>query len=110
MAQLYKLVTFAPASNADAVREAVGNAGANVIGNYSSSALSVKGTGRYKGTEGLHPAIGNDGELMFVEEERIEVRCSAKLVQLGIEEIKKMHVYEEIPFELYKLESFPIEQ
>jgi hypothetical protein len=103
----YKLVTFVPVSHAKAVRDALGSAGAGVIGNYSFCTFSTKGVGRFKGMEGSNPTIGKVGEFEMVEEERIETVCPENLVSEVIAAVKKVHPYEEVPFDLYLLEKIP---
>jgi hypothetical protein len=89
MANKYKIVVFVPESHADAVREAMGKAGAGKIGNYTFCNFSSKGTGRFLPNEGAHPTIGEVGKLETVEEERIEVTVSAQVVSDVIVAMKK---------------------
>ena len=46
--KMVKIVVFAPETHADAVREAMGKAGAGKMGNYSFCSFSAKGIGRFK--------------------------------------------------------------
>lgn len=48
MANNVKLVVFVPETHAEAVRQAMGGAGAGRIGNYSFCSFSAKGVGRFK--------------------------------------------------------------
>jgi len=66
-----KIVVFVPETHADIVREAMGRAGAGVIGNYTFCSFSTKGIGRFKPEEGAHPNIGEAGKFESVPEERI---------------------------------------
>ena len=100
----YKLVVFVPTTHADAVREALGNAGAGKIGNYSFCSFSTKGTGRFLPGEGATPYIGEVGELEQVEEERIEVTVSGDLLEAIIHAMKTAHPYEEVAYDVYKLD------
>lgn len=100
----YKLVVYVPVKNADAVREAIGNAGGGKSGKYSFCSFSTKGTGRFKPEKGAQPAIGKVGELTSVEEERIEVTLDKDIVGNVIAAIKRVHPYEEIAYDLYPLE------
>ena len=56
----YKLVFTVPTTHADAVRKAVGEAGAGKIGNYSFCSFSTKGTGQFKPEQGANPTIRNN--------------------------------------------------
>lgn len=100
-----KIVVFVPESHADAVRQAMGNAGAGKIGNYSHCSFSSKGVGRFLPQEDAHPTIGEVGKFEAVEEERIEVVCSKELVGGVVAAIKKVHPYEEVALDVYPLES-----
>lgn len=100
---MVKIVTFVPLKDAQKVRQAMGDAGAGVLGNYTHASFSSKGIGRFIPREGAHPAIGKIGELSEVEEERIEVICQKEKVKEVVAAIKKIHPYEEIPMEIYSL-------
>ena len=88
------------------MREAMSNAGAGKIGNYSHCTFTLKGTGRFKPEEGATPAIGSVGNLEEVEEERIETICSAEKLQDVLKAIKDIHPYEEPATDVYPIEVF----
>ncbi|MEI6650866.1 MAG: hypothetical protein WCL23_05570 [Candidatus Moraniibacteriota bacterium] len=101
----YKLVTFVPLTHADAVRAAMGKAGAGKIGNYTHCSFSSRGTGRFLPGEGAHPSIGEVGKPEEVEEERIEVLCTEESIDVVIAAMKSAHPYEEVAFDVYTLEN-----
>ncbi|OQY68207.1 hypothetical protein B6D29_01100 [Microgenomates bacterium UTCPR1] len=101
--ELVKLVVYVPETHADIVREAMGKAGAGVIGNYQFCSFSVKGVGRYLPVAGAKPAIGKVGKLEEVAEERIEVTCERKDLKKIITAVKKVHPYEEVAYDVYPL-------
>lgn len=47
----FKIVVYVPESDADKLREAMGNAGAGKIGNYSFCTFSIKGTGSFSAVQ-----------------------------------------------------------
>jgi hypothetical protein len=100
-----KIVVFVPEGHADAVRDAMGKAGAGRIGNYTFCSFSSKGVGRFRPEDGANPAIGKVGELEAVEEERIEVVCDRALLKQVIGAIKNVHPYEEVALDIYPLEE-----
>ncbi len=102
----YKIVVFVPEGHANKMREAMSNAGAGKIGNYSHCTFTLKGTGRFKPEEGATPAIGSVGNLEEVEEERIETICSAEKLQDVLKAIKDIHPYEEPATDVYPIEVF----
>lgn len=105
MNELVKIVVFVPTTHADVVRQAMGNAGAGVIGNYSHCTFSSKGIGKFKPSEGANPTIGEVGKLESVEEERIETVCPKDKVKEVIAAIKQVHPYEEVALDIYPLLS-----
>jgi len=98
-----KIVVFVPEAHADAVRNAMGDAGAGKIGNYSHSSFSTKGMGRFLPLEGAHPAIGAVGKHEEVKEERVEVVCPKTVAQKVIFAMKRVHPYEEVAYDIYPL-------
>ena len=104
MTNRVKIVVFVPKSHADAVRQAMGDAGAGKIGNYTGCSFSSKGIGRFKPEEGAHPAIGEVGKFEAVEEERIEMVCDRDAVANVVSAIKNVHPYEEVALDVYPLE------
>lgn len=100
---LVKIVVTVPLPQADAVREAMGHAGAGKLGNYEWCSFSVRGHGRFRPIEGAHPAVGSLGTFEMVEEERIEVTCDATLVEAVTTAIRSVHPYEEPAIDLYPL-------
>jgi len=100
---MFKIITFVPAKNAQKIRQAMGDAGAGVLGNYHHASFSTKGIGRFTPSKGAHPTIGKAGEPQEVEEEKIEVICEKGKVKEVITAIRKTHPYEEIPLEIFQL-------
>lgn len=100
-----KFVVFVPSSHSDIVREALGKAGAGKIGNYDFCSFSTKGVGRFRGNGNSNPAIGEPGKYESVEEEKIEVIVSRDVLDFVISEVKKVHPYEEVAFDVYPLEN-----
>ena len=82
---MFKIITFVPIQDAQKVREAMGDAGAGILGNYHHASFSTRGIGRFTPAEGAHPTIGEVGKLTEVEEERIEVICQEEKVKGVIE-------------------------
>ena len=105
MRKLVKIVVFVPKSHTDVVRQAMGDAGAGRIGNYSHCSFSIDGVGRYKPTEGAKPFIGEVGRFEEVQEERIECVCDKSKAKKVIAAMRKVHPYEEVAFDIYPLLS-----
>jgi len=103
--QNVKLVVFVPLSHADIVRKALGESGSGKIGNYDFCSFSSKGVGRYRGNENSNPAIGKSGQYESVEEERIEVVVPRSILDNVIKNVKAVHPYEEVAFDIYPIET-----
>lgn len=104
MEKRYKIVVYVPEESADQLREAMGNAGAGKIGNYSHCTFTLKGTGRFKPEEGANPTIGEVGKLEEVSEDRIETVCSAGKLEAVLKAIRENHPYEEPATDVYPIE------
>ncbi len=55
---LFKLVVFVPQTHEDQLRDALSNAGAGHIGDYSHCTFNSTGTGTFKPLDGTNPYIG----------------------------------------------------
>lgn len=90
-----KIITAVPMAEAKNVRQALGDAGAGLLGNYSHCSGSIKCIGRFIPLPGANPSIGEIGKPEEVEEEIIEVLCHKDKVEGAILALKKAHPYEE---------------
>jgi len=99
-----KLVAFVPHGHEDIVRQALTEAGAGVMGNYSSCTFQVKGCGTFIPGEGTSPYIGEKGKLEKVQEIRLETILPVSLRQEVIRALLGVHPYEEVAYDLYPLE------
>ncbi|HVZ94433.1 MAG TPA: Nif3-like dinuclear metal center hexameric protein [Phycisphaerales bacterium] len=106
-AQSLKLVTFVPAKNVDALREALASAGAGRIGEYELCAFATEGTGSFRGSTSSNPTIGKPNQLEFVSEIRLEMVCPARNLPRIIDALKRTHPYEEPAFDVYPLHPRP---
>jgi len=99
----YKLVVFVPVDAMAEVANAIFEAGAGWIGNYSHCGFHAEGTGTFLPLEGARPAIGRKGRLEKVPEARFETIVLADKVQAVVEAMKKAHPYEVPAFDIFKL-------
>lgn len=102
---LHKIVVFVPLSHKNLVREAILNAGAGYIGNYSHCSFNVYGTGTFKPLEGAKPFIGKQDELEKVDEVRIETIVDEKSLSSVTKEMLRAHPYEEVAYDIYPLNN-----
>ncbi len=105
MVEQVKIVVFVPRSHADAVRQAMGDAGAGQIGQYSYCSYSVDGVGRFLPSASAQPTIGEIGKLEAVAEERIECVCERRSAKAVLAAVRQAHPYEEVAVDIYPLIS-----
>lgn len=104
--KLKKLVVYVPVEDSLNVKEALGNAGAGAIGNYSHCLYSSTGTGQFLPGEETDPYMGQSGGgLQEVEEERIETIFPDYLEKSVLQAMLKAHPYEEVAYDIYPLEN-----
>ena len=58
-----KVVTYVPLEALDAVRSAMGDAGAGTIGDYTHCSTSIENEGTFIGGAGSDPTVGSAGQL-----------------------------------------------
>jgi dinuclear metal center YbgI/SA1388 family protein len=105
--ELRKLVVFVPEENADALADALSEAGAGVIGEYTRCTFRTPGTGTFFGGEGTDPYLGERGRLERVEEIRLETVVPAHNVGRALSAVRAAHPYEEPAFDVYPVEGRP---
>jgi dinuclear metal center YbgI/SA1388 family protein len=101
----FKFVVFVPQSYQKEVRDAICRNNAGIIGNYSCCTFSVAGKGTFMPLEGSNPFIGEKEKLSIVDEVRIESIVGARDIDRLIEAVVEAHPYEEVAYDVYRLES-----
>lgn len=97
------VVVTVPATHLIDVLDAMAQAGAGVIGNYTHCAYYAPGTGRFRPGEGANPTIGEKAQITEVDEFRIEAQCPRRLAKAVCEAIRRAHPYEEPVYYLLPL-------
>lgn len=104
----YKLVFFVPHSHLTVCKDAVFNTGAGSFpqGKYSRVCFQTSGIGEFLPGPEAVPNIGEAGKLERVEEMKVEILCVGRETMLqAVEALLKSHPYEEVAYEVYKLED-----
>ena len=104
-----KIIVTIPIQNVEEVRNAICEAGAGIIGNYTHCSMSTKCIGTFKPNDNANPYIGENNKLEFVEEEKLEVVCDINNVKNVISKLREVHPYEEPAIDIIPLldeESF----
>lgn len=102
---LRQLVTYAPLSSADQIREALNEAGAGNIGNYDACSFNLEGMGTFRALDGANPHLGEIGKIHFEKEVRISVVVPKHLEGKILQALKKAHPYEEVAYEMFELKN-----
>ena len=101
---LSKLYTYAPASVADTLRDALFAAGAGHIGLYKECSFNTNGVGTFRADASANPAIGEaGGDRVWENEVKIEVIVEKHKEGAVMQALFKNHIYEEVAYELIPL-------
>jgi len=103
---MYILYFNVPASHVEAVKDAVFEAGAGKIGNYSHCSWQILGEGQFMPLSGNKAFIGETGKLERVPEYKVETICEKEHLQDIIEALKRAHPYEAPSYQVVKCENF----
>ncbi|MEZ9976060.1 NGG1p interacting factor NIF3 [Vibrio breoganii] len=98
-----KIIFFVPVENAEAVKDALFDAGAGKIGDYDRCCFQSEGQGQFRPLADAKPHIGSHGEVERLKELKIELICDDRYIRQGIEALLEAHPYEEVAFEVYDM-------
>jgi dinuclear metal center YbgI/SA1388 family protein len=105
---LDKIVVFVPVGpDITTVHDALAEAGAGRIGNYSHCSFATAGTGQFRPLEGARPAIGEVGSLERVAETRLEMVLPRARRAGVVAALRASHPYEEPAFDVLELADVP---
>jgi dinuclear metal center YbgI/SA1388 family protein len=102
---LSNLTFFVPESSKDEVLQAIYQAGAGNIGEYSDCSFQLKGLGTFTPSENSNPTTGDRQIPQAVEETRIEVLVPNHLLPQVMTALKRSHPYEEVAYYVHLLEN-----
>ena len=98
----YKVTVFVPFQSVNDVAEAMFDAGAGSIGNYSRCSFQSEGTGTFLPSEGARPTIGKKGKPERVDEIKLESIVPADKCAAVIKAIHLFHPYETPAFDVFR--------
>ena len=98
-----KVVVFVPDADLTRVSDAMFEAGAGHIGQYSQCSFRLAGTGTFFGSEATNPTIGQKGRREEVSEWRLEAICLEEEVERVLAAMRRAHSYEEPAYDVYPL-------
>lgn len=103
--KLLKLAIYVPNTHEEQVREAISEAGAGHIGEYSHCTFKTQGQGTFKPLDGTNPFIGTKGKLEYVDEVKLETIVPEGILSAVLKEMEKAHPYEEVAYDIFPLEN-----
>lgn len=106
MTQLHALVVYSPATHTPEVLQAIGDAGAGSIGNYSHCSFVTPGTGRFLPRDGAKPFLGTVGIPEEAAEDRIECVVEAPHLAAVVAALRDAHPYEEPAFMTWPVDGW----
>mgnify|MGYP003423718116 CR=1 FL=1 len=104
---LDKWVIFVPPAQAGALREALFDAGAGSMGEYSHCSWTVVGAGQFLPGHRAQPAVGTAGTLERLDEARVEVIAPSGIRARVLAAMRSAHPYEEPSFDVFTLAALP---
>lgn len=102
---LKKLSVFVPIEATESIKNALFNAGAGSIGNYSECSFRTEGVGSFKANASSNPTVGEIGTQHEEKEHRLEVVFPAYLQHAIVRKLIEAHPYEEVAYDIYALEN-----
>ncbi|NND16773.1 MAG: Nif3-like dinuclear metal center hexameric protein [Eudoraea sp.] len=102
---LRKLNTYVPKDHAAELLQALFDAGAGHIGNYSHCSFQLQGTGSFIPLDKAKPTRGTKGEMHSEEETQLQVVFPTHKKGSVIAALYNHHPYEEIAFEILEMEN-----
>lgn len=103
---MYKLNFFVPKAEKEAVKQALFDIGVGRYENYECCSFESLGIGQFKPINSAKPFLGEVDMLERVEEYKVEMICSDELIKKAIKVLKEVHPYEEVAYEVFKIEAF----
>ncbi len=103
-----KLVVYAPKKDKDTILKKLFSLGAGKFKNYDSYSFVSEGTTTYRALAGAKPSFGKKNKMIKVKEVRIETICKELDYQRIVQEIRKIHPYEEPALCVYKISDLSI--
>ncbi len=100
-----KIVTFVPESHRERVRDALADAGAGVIGDYTHCAFNAPGVGNFLPGPAANPYLGEKSGINEESEWRIEMAADKARLTPIIKALYRAHPYEEPAFDVVPLDN-----
>ena len=103
---MYKLNYFVPVDAKEKTKQALFDIGVGRYENYECCSFETLGVGQFKPVKNANPHIGEVDKIEKVQEYKVEMICSDNLIKDAIAVLKEAHPYEEVAYEVFKIEDF----
>ena len=103
---MYLLCFNVPESHLEKVKNAVFEAGAGKLRNYSHCSSQNEVLGQFQPLEGSNPFAGEIGKIEIVKEYKVETLCEKEYIKAVIAALKIAHPYEVPSYQVLALEEF----
>jgi len=103
---MYKLNYYVPVNAKEKTKEALFSIGVGMFDNYENCSWETLGKGQFKPVANANPNIGSLDTLEVLDEYKIEMICKNELIELAVKTLKEAHPYEEVAYEVFKMENF----
>ena len=103
---MYKLNYYVPVDAKEKTKQALFDIGVGRYENYECCSWETLGKGQFKPINDANPSIGKLKELEIIQEYKIELICEDKLIEEAIKTLNKVHPYEEVAYEVFKMENY----
>lgn len=102
---MYQLIFFVPEDHAEVVKGALFAKGAGTYPGYECCSWQVGGEGQFLPLDGSKPFAGSAGNIETVEEFRVEMICRDEILREVLEELVRVHPYEQPAYYAVKIET-----
>jgi hypothetical protein len=101
----YTLSFYVPESHCEEVKKALFTKGAGTYEKYDCCSWQVLGQGQFRPLEGSHPYRGEKNSVERVSEYKVEMVCDQAVIVGVLEELKKVHPYEEVAYHVHEVKT-----
>jgi len=103
---MYKICFYVPIDQVESVKNAMFQAGAGKIGNYSCCAWQILGEGQFMPLAGSNPYIGEQNRIEKEQEYKVEMVCADEYIKPVIAALRKTHPYEQPAYQVILIQDF----
>lgn len=99
-----RIDVYVPETHAEAVKQAMFEAGAGTVGNYDSCCFQTVGRGQFRPLSGSNPYLGSNGQVEHVTEWKLEMIFPEEKRREVIAALRRAHPYETPAFQHWSVE------